>query len=86
MLLWPRLDKARLRRIAADPARMAGLIERRTSQPYDVILAMLTRETDGLAEPAGSSDSGGPESARRALRVVRAETGARVRAQDRRPA
>jgi len=43
MLLWPRLDRAKLRRIADNPARIAEMIERRTSQPYEVILAMLTR-------------------------------------------
>jgi hypothetical protein len=44
MWLWPRLDRARIRRIANDPESIARLIENRTSQPYEVILAMLTRE------------------------------------------
>ena len=51
MLLWPRLDRARLRKFADDPARIAEIVERRTSQPYDVILAMLTRQTDRLISP-----------------------------------
>ena len=45
MLLWPRLDRAKIRRFADDPARIAEIVEARTSQPYDVILAMLTRQT-----------------------------------------
>ena len=44
MLLWPRLDRARIRRIADDPARIAKLVQNRTSQPYEVILAMLNSE------------------------------------------
>jgi hypothetical protein len=87
MLLWPRLDRARLRRVAADPARMAGLIERRTSQPYDAILAMLTRQTDRLAESAdGTFDSARVEVTRLTLHVVRADSGSQVKAQDLRPA
>jgi hypothetical protein len=43
MLLWPRLDRARLSRFADDPARIAQLVQPRTSQPHDAILAMLTK-------------------------------------------
>lgn len=88
MLLWPRLDRARLRKIGDDPARLAGFIERRTSQPHDVIVAMLTRETERLAAPtetAPAFDSGRSEAARLALRVVRTEAGTRVGIQDLRP-
>jgi hypothetical protein len=46
MLLWPRLDRARIRKVAHDPARIAEIVEARTSQPYDVILAMLTRNSN----------------------------------------
>ena len=45
MLLWPRLDRARIRKVADDPIRIAEIVERRTSQPFDVILAMLTRQS-----------------------------------------
>lgn len=44
MLLWPRLNRAQIRRYADDPARIAEIVEARTSQPYEVILAMLTRQ------------------------------------------
>ena len=43
MLLWPRLDRTRLSRFADDPARIAQIVQERTSQPYDAILAMLTK-------------------------------------------
>jgi len=43
MLLWPRLDRTRLSRFAHDPARIAQIVQQRTSQPYDAILAMLTK-------------------------------------------
>lgn len=42
-LLWPRLDQAKVRRIGSDPVRIAEVVSRRTSQPFDVIMAMLTR-------------------------------------------
>jgi hypothetical protein len=43
MLLWPRLDRNKLSRYAGDPARIAQIVQQRTSQPYDSILAMLTK-------------------------------------------
>ena len=43
MLLWPRLDRNRLSRYADDPARIAQIVQQRTSQPFDAILAMLTK-------------------------------------------
>jgi len=43
MLLWPRLDRNKLSRYAGDPARSAQIVQQRTSQPYDSILAMLTK-------------------------------------------
>jgi hypothetical protein len=89
MLLWPRLDRARIRKIADNPARIAELVSRRTSQPYDVILAMLTRQTDRLIAPterAGGFESGRKENARVALRIVRSEDGAKIEIQDLQPA
>jgi hypothetical protein len=77
MLLWPRLDRAKLRRCADDPVRIADLVARRTSQPYDVILAMLTRRSDRLSAPTEAApgfESGNAEAARVAFRVVRSET------------
>ncbi len=89
LLLWPRLDRARIRRFADNPARIAELVSRRTSQPYDVILAMLTRQTDRLVaptEPIAGFDSGRAEAARVALRIIRSETGAKIEIQDLLPA
>ncbi len=85
MLLWPRLDRAKLRRAADDPARLAGLIERRTSQPRDVIVAMLTGEAESLAARVDGSadfDSGRSEPARLALRVVRTHSDPRAKVRD----
>jgi hypothetical protein len=47
MLLWPRLDRNRLSRHADDPARIAQIVQQRTSQPFDAILAMLTKAYKG---------------------------------------
>jgi hypothetical protein len=77
MLLWPRLDRAKLRRIAEDPSRIAEMVQRRTSQPYEAILAMLTRQTNVPISPTEESsgfDSGRTEAARVALRVVRRDS------------
>jgi hypothetical protein len=57
ILLWPRLSRARLRRVAADPERIAELVCRRTSQPYTSVVAMLTREPSAPA-PAVDVDTG----------------------------
>ena len=81
MLLWPRLDRARLRKIADNPKRIAEIVERRTSQPFEVILAMLTRQMPALSPgtdvPAGFEvsrvDSVHIESGRVGLRIVRTE-------------
>ena len=89
MLLWPRLDRAKLRRVADNPARIAEIIERRTSQPYDAILAMLTRQTETLISPteeSGGFDSGRADAARVALRIVRSDSGATIEIQDLLPA
>jgi hypothetical protein len=78
-----------MRKVADDPARMAELIVRRTSQPYDVILAMLTRQSGRLISPTETSagfDSGRSEAARTSLRIVRSEEGAKIEVQDLLPA
>jgi hypothetical protein len=77
MLLWPRLDRAKLRRIADDPSRIAEVVQRRTSQPYEAILAMLTRQTNApisSTEESSGFDSGRTEAARVALRIVRSDS------------
>jgi hypothetical protein len=79
MLLWPRLDRAKLRKVADNPTRIAEMVERRTSQPFEVILAMLTRQMPALNPatelPAGFElsrvDSVHIEPGRVALRIVR---------------
>lgn len=78
MLLWPRLDKAKLRRVADDPGRIAEVVQRRTAQPYEAILAMLTRQSRALNSPTEASsgfDSGRTDAARVALRIVRSDSG-----------
>jgi hypothetical protein len=52
MLLWPRLDRNKLSRYAHDPDHIAQIVQQRTSQPHDAILAMLTK---GSPKPAGRS-------------------------------
>ena len=87
MLLWPRLDRAKLRRVADDPVRIAEMVQRRTSQPYEAILAMLTRQSRALispTEPSSGFDSGRTDAARVALRILRSDSATTER--DRMPA
>jgi hypothetical protein len=85
MLLWPRLDRAKVRRFADDPNRIAEIVERRTSQPFDVILVMLTRQ---IPQPAAAPetppafDPGRVVTSRVALRIVRSEAGAEIQVQE----
>ena len=65
------------------------MVQRRTSQPYEVILAMLTRQTKALISPTEESsgfDSGRTEAARVALRIVRSDTDATIPIRALRPA
>jgi hypothetical protein len=83
LLLWPRLDRAKLRRIADDPCRIAEMVVRRTSQPYEVILAMLLRQNPCLGAPTeepGSFEMR-PGASRVALHIVRSEDGGEIRVQ-----
>lgn len=89
MLLWPRLDRSKLRKVADDPARIAEVIARRTSQPYDAILAMITRQNPTLNAPTEESagfESSHADAARVALRIVRSEQGNEIAVQDLSPA
>jgi hypothetical protein len=89
MLLWPRLDRARIRRVADNPARIAEIVEQRTSQPYDVILAMLTKHSPPLAaspDDETSYESGRGDASRTTLRIVRSEEGNEIQVQDLLPA
>ena len=49
MALWPRLDRAALRRCHNDARRIANLVARRTTMPPEAILNVLTmpRVEDG---------------------------------------
>jgi len=42
MALWPRLDRAALRRCHNDARRIAALVARRTTMPPEAIVAVLT--------------------------------------------
>lgn len=89
MLLWPRLDRAKLRKVADNPIRIAEIVERRTSQPFEVILAMLTRQTPSLTppeEPSCGFVAAQTEAPRVALRIVRSEEGDDVQIHDLMPA
>jgi hypothetical protein len=83
MLLWPRLDRAKLRRIANDPIRIAEMVERRTSLPFDSILAMLTRQNPSLSQTESTAgfESSHADSTRVELRIVRSD-GGEIRIQD----
>jgi len=87
MLLWPRLDRAKIRRVAENPARIAEIVERRTSQPYDVILAMLTKQSPPLSTSTSTDetpdfDSGRIDPKRISLRIVRSEEGNAIEVED----
>ena len=45
LALWPRLDRAALRRCNQDPERIATLIARRTSMPPEAIRSVLMMPT-----------------------------------------
>lgn len=61
LALWPRLDSAGLARAKGDPWRIARLVARRTAQPLEVIVAMLTQCPVSAVQPLGTG---------RSLRVV----------------
>ena len=85
LLLWPRLERAKLRKYADDPARIAELVVRRTSQPYEAVLAMITRQSPALS-PRPSDElpvlTRGQEPSRVALRIVRSNEGREIRVQN----
>jgi hypothetical protein len=89
LLLWPRLDRARLRKVGDEPCRIAEMVERRTSQPYDVILAMLTRQSDRISphtEAAAGFAIRTSQPTRVALRIVRVDESAEIEVHDQLPA
>jgi hypothetical protein len=75
--------------VADDPGRIAEIVERRTSQPYAVILAMLTRQSampvPGPAEPR-DFDQGRKDGLRVGLRILRSDEGITIQVQDLVPA
>lgn len=46
LALWPRLDRAKLRRTGGEAKRIARLVERRTALSFETILRMLTEPHD----------------------------------------
>jgi hypothetical protein len=42
LAMWPRFDRAALRRAGHDPRRVAALVGRRTRMPEEAILRLLT--------------------------------------------
>jgi hypothetical protein len=73
-LLWPRLQRAKLRKYADDPERIAELVSRRTSQPYEAVLAMITRQSPAFTPHADEETAAfvaRAETGRVALRIVR---------------
>lgn len=45
LTIWPRLDRRALSRCACDPERIAGIVARRTSMPFEAILALIVGPT-----------------------------------------
>jgi hypothetical protein len=85
LLLWPRLDRAKIRKVAHNPVRIAEIVERRTSQPFDAILAMLTKHAPTLTGPTEQSTGLNvtrPETGPMTLRIVRSEEGGEIQVQD----
>ena len=85
LLLWPRLDRAKIRKVCDNPVRIAEIVARRTSQPFDAILAMLTKQAPALGAPTEDStgfDAARPETAHFALRIVRSEEGGEIQVQE----
>jgi hypothetical protein len=50
LALWPRLDRAALRRCHDDATRIAALVARRTSLPPEAIRGLLTMPAVGRTE------------------------------------
>jgi hypothetical protein len=74
LLLWPRLDRARLLRVAGDPRRIAEIVSRRTTHSVETILVMLERDTTtprATTEIGTGFDSGPLANARAAMRFVK---------------
>ena len=89
IVLWPRLDQSRIRKVADNPARMAEIIAQRTSLPHEAILAMLIKQSSPLTAPAEGASSCASERAdasRTALRIVGREEGNAIEVRDLVPA
>ena len=46
LMLWPRLDRTKLRRTGGDPARISRLVARRTALPEPAILELILGEAE----------------------------------------
>jgi hypothetical protein len=74
LLLWPRLNRARLLRVAGDPRRIAEIASRRTVHTVETILVMLERDTTAPHAPTENGtgfDSGPVANARAAMRFLK---------------
>jgi hypothetical protein len=74
LLLWPRLDRARLLRVAGDPRHIAEIVSRRTIHSVATILVMLERDTTTPHAPTEINtgfESGPVANARAAVRFVK---------------
>jgi hypothetical protein len=50
LALWPRIDRAALRRCHNDATRIAALVARRTAMPQEAIRGLLTMPAVGRTE------------------------------------
>ncbi len=64
LLIWPGLDRERLRRTHGDPWKIARLVAPRTSLSTESILTLLM----GLGSAAETSNAAPPEAATRSMR------------------
>jgi hypothetical protein len=57
LMIWPGLDRDKLRRTHGDPVRVARLVEQRTRLPIEAIIGLLTgRPVDAGAQPSAAHE------------------------------
>ena len=74
LLLWPRLDRARLLRAADDPRRIAEIVSRRTIHSVEMIVVMLERDTSvptARTEMGTGFESGPVANARATMKLMK---------------
>jgi len=55
LLIWPGLDRARLRRAHGDPWKIARLVATRTNLPIEAILTLLMGVGPAMEAPTGQA-------------------------------